>query len=181
MTKTVVSGNLTHWSCQSGIDTADSLLVEMRKEAEREAENQTFMLEPLLALTGSLTLTQTDAVSALNTFEIPRQLFLTSKLGMPEAILWLNGLNKNESKFRDGKKTYGNGDQKGLRSNTVRGLNDNGMHEAEPVEENRKAARGVWRAVLIKEYLLYLRKELVWGWAYIKIDSDFCGVGRVMS
>ncbi|RVX00382.1 Polyamine oxidase 1 [Vitis vinifera] len=76
-----------HGGYLAGIDTADSLLEEMRKEAERKAENQTFMLEPLLALTGSLTLSQTDAVSALNTFDIPRQLFLTSKLGMPEAIL----------------------------------------------------------------------------------------------
>lgn len=130
----------------------------MRKEAERKAENQTFMLEPLLALTGSLTLSQTDAVSALNTFDIPRQLFLTSKLGMPEAILWLNGLD-DESKFSDVQQTYRNGDQKGLHSNTVRGLD--GMHEAEPVQENRKAAKGAQTVVIIEE--LASVSEEFWG------------------
>lgn len=61
----------------------------MQKENERNRENQTFLLEPLLALTGSLSLSQTDAVSPVKC-DIPRQHFLSStKLGLPEAILWL--------------------------------------------------------------------------------------------
>ncbi|KAA8520220.1 hypothetical protein F0562_014476 [Nyssa sinensis] len=76
-----------HGGYLAGIDTSRALLEEMREE-ERKSENQNFLLEPLLALTGSLTLTQTDAVSGLHKFDIPRQLFLSSsKLGLPEAIL----------------------------------------------------------------------------------------------
>ncbi|CAK9188662.1 unnamed protein product [Ilex paraguariensis] len=52
-----------HGGYLAGIDTSKALLEEMRKEKERKTESQTFLLEPLLALTGSLTLTQTDAVS----------------------------------------------------------------------------------------------------------------------
>ncbi|XP_057978587.1 polyamine oxidase 1 [Malania oleifera] len=74
-----------HGGYLSGIDTSKALLGEMRKESERKSENQTFLLEPLLALTGSLTLTQTDAVSSLHKCDI--QLFLGSNLGIPEAIL----------------------------------------------------------------------------------------------
>ncbi|KAA8515653.1 hypothetical protein F0562_018736 [Nyssa sinensis] len=76
-----------HGGYLAGIDTSKALLEEMRKE-DRKSEGQTFLLEPLLALTGSLTLTQTDAVSGLHKCDIPRQLFLSSsKLGLPEAIL----------------------------------------------------------------------------------------------
>jgi polyamine oxidase len=76
-----------HGGYLAGIDTGEALLEELRKE-ERQHDSQTFLLEPLLALTGSLTLTQSDAVSGLHKWEIPRQLFLSSnKLGLPEAIL----------------------------------------------------------------------------------------------
>ncbi|XP_052191644.1 polyamine oxidase 1 isoform X2 [Diospyros lotus] len=72
-----------HGGYLAGIDTGKALVEEMAMN-EREDENQTFLLEPLLALT----LTQTDAVSSLHKWEIPRQLFLSSnKLGLPEAIL----------------------------------------------------------------------------------------------
>ncbi|XP_057498596.1 polyamine oxidase 1-like isoform X2 [Actinidia eriantha] len=76
-----------HGGYLAGIDTSKALLEELREE-ERKNDSQTFLLEPLLALTGSLTLTQSDAVSGLHKCEIPRQLFLSSnKLGLPEAIL----------------------------------------------------------------------------------------------
>lgn len=51
------------------------------------SENQAFLLEPLLALTGSLTLTQTETVQALHKCDIPTQLYLSSKIGIQEAIL----------------------------------------------------------------------------------------------
>lgn len=57
------------------------------KEKERNSESQNFLLEPLLALTGSLTLTHTEAVSGLQKCDIPTQLYLSGKLGIPEAIL----------------------------------------------------------------------------------------------
>ncbi|THG23198.1 hypothetical protein TEA_016708 [Camellia sinensis var. sinensis] len=77
-----------HGGYLAGIDTSKALLEEMMEVATRKNESQAFLLEPLLALTGSLTLTQTDAVSGLHKCEIPRQLFLSSnKLGLPEAIL----------------------------------------------------------------------------------------------
>ncbi|KAK4540642.1 hypothetical protein RGQ29_031826 [Quercus rubra] len=68
-----------------GIDTSKALLEEIRKE--RKTENQNHLLEPLLALTGSLTLTQADAVSSLHKCDIPTQLYLSGKLSIPEAIL----------------------------------------------------------------------------------------------
>lgn len=71
----------------TGIDTSKALLEEIRNE--RKIENQNHLLEPLLALTGSLTLTQTDAVSNLHKCDIPTQLYLSGKLSIPEAILWL--------------------------------------------------------------------------------------------
>ncbi|KAK2994469.1 hypothetical protein RJ640_008837 [Escallonia rubra] len=75
-----------HGGYLAGIDTSNALLEDMRREKERKLESQTFLLE--LALTESLTLTQTDAVSGLHKCDIPRQLFLSSsKLGLPEAIL----------------------------------------------------------------------------------------------
>ncbi|XP_057807749.1 polyamine oxidase 1 isoform X2 [Salvia miltiorrhiza] len=74
-----------HGGYLSGIDTTKALLEEMRREKEWKNENQTFRIEPLIALSGSI---QQDAVSNLRKFDIPRQLFLrTSNLGAPEAIL----------------------------------------------------------------------------------------------
>lgn len=54
-----------------------------QKEKERKSDNRTFLLEPLLALT----LTQTETVSNLHKCEIPTQLYLSSKIGIQEAIL----------------------------------------------------------------------------------------------
>lgn len=72
-----------------GISTSKALLQDMEKDKERKSESQAFLLEPLLALTGSLALTQTDAVSGPHKCEIPTQLYLSSKIGIQEAILWL--------------------------------------------------------------------------------------------
>jgi hypothetical protein len=72
----------------------------MRKQKERKSESQAFLLEPLLALTGSLTLTQTEAVPSLHKCDIPTQLYLGGKVGLQEAILWLYGPT-NESNFDD--------------------------------------------------------------------------------
>lgn len=84
---------LLHWA---GIDTTKALLDEMRRERERKNENQSFRIEPLIALTGSIPLAQQEAVSNLHKFDIPRQLFLrTSNLGAPEAILWLEESSDN--------------------------------------------------------------------------------------
>ncbi|KAF8403785.1 hypothetical protein HHK36_011891 [Tetracentron sinense] len=78
-----------HGGYLSGIDTSKALWEEMRKEKERNREtsleSQTFLLEPLLALTGSLTLTQPE-VSSLHKWDIPRQHFLSGKMVIPEAI-----------------------------------------------------------------------------------------------
>ncbi|KAG6761067.1 hypothetical protein POTOM_034259 [Populus tomentosa] len=76
-----------HGGYLAGIDTSKSLLEEMRKQKERESESQAFLLEPLLALTGSLTLTQTEAVPSLHKCDIPTQLYLGGKVGLQEAIL----------------------------------------------------------------------------------------------
>ncbi|XVF33703.1 hypothetical protein REPUB_Repub17cG0191000 [Reevesia pubescens] len=77
-----------HGGYLAGIDTSKALLEEIRKgERKNENQNQNFLLEPLVALTGSLTLTQTDAVSGLHKCDVPTQLYLSSKLGIPEAIL----------------------------------------------------------------------------------------------
>ncbi|KAJ8573585.1 hypothetical protein K7X08_010096 [Anisodus acutangulus] len=76
-----------HGGYLSGIDTTNALLEEMRRDDGMKNESQAFLLEPLLALTGSLTLTQAETVSSLHKCDIPRQLFLSnSKLGLPEAI-----------------------------------------------------------------------------------------------
>ncbi|XP_054813696.1 polyamine oxidase 1-like [Prosopis cineraria] len=76
-----------HGGYLSGIDTSKMLLEEMKKEKERKSESKTLLLEPLLALTGSLTLSQPDTVSNLHKWDIPTQLYLSSKLGIAEAIL----------------------------------------------------------------------------------------------
>ncbi|KAJ6385276.1 hypothetical protein OIU77_028461 [Salix suchowensis] len=71
-----------HGGYLAGIDTSKSLLEEMRKQKERKSESQTFLLEPLLALTGSL-----EAVPSLHKCDIPTQLYLSGKVGLQEAIL----------------------------------------------------------------------------------------------
>lgn len=76
-----------HGGYLTGIDTSKALLEEIRKENKRESDSQAFLLEPLLALTGSLALTQTDSVSTLHKCDIPTQLFLSSNVGLSEAIL----------------------------------------------------------------------------------------------
>ncbi|KAE8666961.1 Polyamine oxidase 1 [Hibiscus syriacus] len=69
-----------HGGYLAGIDTSKALLEEIRK-------NKSLLLEPLLALTGPLTLTQLDTVSGRQKCDVPTQLYLKSKLGIPEAIL----------------------------------------------------------------------------------------------
>jgi len=71
----------------TGIDTGKALVEEIRKEKERESESQTLLLEPLLALTGSLTMSKPETVSNIHKCDIPTQLYLSGKLGIPEAIL----------------------------------------------------------------------------------------------
>ncbi|KAL5540159.1 hypothetical protein UlMin_044038 [Ulmus minor] len=81
-----------HGAYLAGIHTSKTLLQEMGKDKEiRETENQTnqtFLLEPLLALTaGTLTLTPAEAVAGPHKCDIPTQLYLSSKMGIQEAIL----------------------------------------------------------------------------------------------
>ncbi|KAJ4711589.1 putative Polyamine oxidase [Melia azedarach] len=76
-----------HGGYLAGIDTGKVVVEKVMKEKERNSESQNFLLEPLLALTGSLTLTHTEAVSGLQKCDIPTQLYLSGKLGIPEAIL----------------------------------------------------------------------------------------------
>ncbi|KAL1802633.1 hypothetical protein ACET3Z_031280 [Daucus carota] len=77
-----------HGGYLSGIDTGNALLDEI-KESQRKKLIQPFLVDPLLALTESLSLsTQADAVSPLHKCDIPTQHFLTStKLGFSEPIL----------------------------------------------------------------------------------------------
>ncbi|KAK9002067.1 hypothetical protein V6N11_024756 [Hibiscus sabdariffa] len=75
-----------HGGYLAGIDTSKALLAEIRKY-ERENESKSFLLDPLLALTGSLTLSQSDTVSGLQKCDVPTQLYLSGKLGITEAIL----------------------------------------------------------------------------------------------
>ncbi|KZV30938.1 polyamine oxidase 1 [Dorcoceras hygrometricum] len=77
-----------HGAYLSGIETSNALLEEMRTGKKRRSENQTFLLEPLLALTGSLTSSQPESRPSLHTIDIPQQLFLqATKIRLPEAIL----------------------------------------------------------------------------------------------
>ncbi|OMO69749.1 Flavin amine oxidase [Corchorus capsularis] len=77
-----------HGGYLAGIDTSKALLEEIKKEERKnDNQNQAFLLEPLLALT---TLKQADAVSVSglhNKCDVHTQLYLSSKLGIPEAIL----------------------------------------------------------------------------------------------
>ncbi|XP_049388885.1 polyamine oxidase 1 [Solanum stenotomum] len=75
-----------HGGYLSGIDSSNALLEKMRRDDGRKNESQAFLLEPLLALTGSLTLTQAETVSSLHKCDIPRQLFLSNN-NLAEAIL----------------------------------------------------------------------------------------------
>ncbi|KDO83341.1 hypothetical protein CISIN_1g0109952mg, partial [Citrus sinensis] len=73
-----------HGGYLAGIDTGKAVVEKIRKDNERNnSETQNFLLEPLLALT----LTQTEAMSSLHKCDIPKQLYLSGKLGIPEAIL----------------------------------------------------------------------------------------------
>ncbi|KAL9421013.1 hypothetical protein AB3S75_038558 [Citrus x aurantiifolia] len=73
-----------HGGYLAGIDTGKAVVEKIRKDSERNnSETQNFLLEPLLALT----LTQTEAMSSLHKCDIPKQLYLSGKLGIPEAIL----------------------------------------------------------------------------------------------
>ncbi|KAE8701619.1 Polyamine oxidase 1 [Hibiscus syriacus] len=73
-----------HGGYLAGIDTGETVVEEIRRdERQNDKQNQNFLLEPLLALT----LTQADAVSSLHKCDVPTQLYLRSKLGIPEAIL----------------------------------------------------------------------------------------------
>ncbi|RDY04287.1 Polyamine oxidase 1, partial [Mucuna pruriens] len=62
-----------HGGYLAGIDTSKALLEEMRKENERKSESQTLLLEPLLALTGSLTMSKPETVSNIHKCDIPTQ------------------------------------------------------------------------------------------------------------
>ena len=117
------------------------MLEEIRKE--RKTENQNHLLEPLLALTGSLTLTQADAVSSLHKCDIPTQLYLSGKLSIPEAILWLYGpLQKWHFVVDDD-------DDKNM-TNEIAGLMDLVLHSVQALEsihmlewiETKKAGYG---------------------------------------
>lgn len=73
-----------HGGYLAGIDSANALLQEMMTEKGRKSNStQPFLLEPMLALRGSLTLSQTERVPNLHKYELPRQIFL----GMSEASL----------------------------------------------------------------------------------------------
>nr|AJP16789.1 polyamine oxidase 1 [Citrus trifoliata] len=73
-----------HGGYLAGIDTGKAVVEKIRKDNERNnSETQNFLLEPLLALT----LTQTEAMPSLHKCDIPKQLYLSGKLGIPEAIL----------------------------------------------------------------------------------------------
>lgn len=72
-----------HGGYLSGIDTAKDLLEEMKLEKERTIESKAL----LLALSESLSISQTKAASNGYKYEIPRQVYLGSNLGAPEAIL----------------------------------------------------------------------------------------------
>ncbi|KAG6630298.1 polyamine oxidase 1-like [Carya illinoinensis] len=76
-----------HGGYLAGIDTGKALIEEIRKERKSDQSSNN-LLEPLLALTGStLTLTKTETVSNLHKCDLPTQLYLSGKLGLPEAIL----------------------------------------------------------------------------------------------
>ncbi|KAE8727471.1 Polyamine oxidase 1 [Hibiscus syriacus] len=65
-------------------ETGKTVVEEIRRDERRnEKQSQNFLIEPLLALT----LTQADAVSSLHKCDVPTQLYLSGKLGIPEAIL----------------------------------------------------------------------------------------------
>ncbi|XP_077218351.1 polyamine oxidase 1 [Tasmannia lanceolata] len=80
-----------HGGYLSGIDTSKVVLEAMKKEKEekkreRKLKRSEFLLKPLLALTESLSLTQQEAVSRIQKWDVARQLFLSGKLVIQEAI-----------------------------------------------------------------------------------------------
>ncbi|KAL5995277.1 hypothetical protein ACLOJK_025335 [Asimina triloba] len=71
------------------IDTSNALLEAMKKDKERSRSarlKNPFLLQPLLALTESLSLTQQDAVSRLQKWDVARRFFINGKLVIQEAI-----------------------------------------------------------------------------------------------
>ncbi|PKI62944.1 hypothetical protein CRG98_016583 [Punica granatum] len=76
-----------HGAYLAGIDTGTALLQEMRKlETDGKGQSQQFL--PLLTLTGSLSLTQAETGSLhKHKCDIPTQLHLSGKLGIPGARL----------------------------------------------------------------------------------------------
>lgn len=100
----------------------------MRKDKERKSDGQSFLLEPLLALTGSLTLTQTEAVSGLHKCDLPTQLYLNGKLGIQEAILWLHGRHVEEHRSR----LYVEENMVGDRDDEKMNLNSNSIWDSKP-------------------------------------------------
>lgn len=125
---------LTTWT---GIDTSNDLLEEMRKDNERKSEGQSFLLEPLLALTGSLTLTQTEAVSGLHKCDLPTQLYLNGKLGIQEAILWLHGRHTQEHRSH----LYDEENMVRDRDDHKTSLNPNMIRDSDTVHEEMKWSR----------------------------------------
>eukprot|EP00262_Sarcandra_glabra_P013368 TRINITY_DN3689_c0_g1_i1.p1 TRINITY_DN3689_c0_g1~~TRINITY_DN3689_c0_g1_i1.p1 ORF type:complete len:342 (+),score=28.16 TRINITY_DN3689_c0_g1_i1:48-1028(+) len=79
-----------HGGYLSGIDTSNALLEVMKKEKEKNRSHhhrvlKSPFLQPLIALTESLTLTPQDAVSHLQKWDIARRLFLSGNLVIQES------------------------------------------------------------------------------------------------
>lgn len=158
----------------------------MEKDKERNSENQTFLLEPLLALTGSLTLTQPDTVSGPHKCEIPTQLYLSGKIGIQEAILWLDGplLNPHFNQVEKYMVTKRDA-RKGLDLNSIQALG--GIHGLDWRQDKRCCKLGDKNVLKWRTYYLHVvymivdgvyinwvcilevRKELIWGISIILI------------
>ncbi|MED6119307.1 polyamine oxidase1, flavin-containing amine oxidoreductase [Stylosanthes scabra] len=76
-----------HGAYLAGIDSSRAVLEEIRRAKETEDGSQTQLQEPLLGLTESITMSRSDTVSNLHKCDIPKQLYLSGKRGMTEAIL----------------------------------------------------------------------------------------------
>ncbi|KAK9169839.1 hypothetical protein Syun_001979 [Stephania yunnanensis] len=78
-----------HGGYLSGLETSKALLEEMKKGQKESSlvEAQTLLLEPLLALTESLTLsTQQEAVSDLHKWDLTRQMYLNGKMVVQDGV-----------------------------------------------------------------------------------------------
>ncbi|KAK9123224.1 hypothetical protein Sjap_012826 [Stephania japonica] len=78
-----------HGGYLSGLETSKTLLEEMKKGQKENSlvEAQTLLLEPLLALTESLTLsTQQEAVSDLHKWDLSRQMYLNGKMVVQDGV-----------------------------------------------------------------------------------------------